>query len=109
MMMPSGRMTWRPCFIGFLLLHGVFTLRLFFVAPVSAMPYCSRLYDGWTLHVFLVWLNFAKSSKLISLCVIFEVQVLDPNRQRPCGKPKVMNTKLVVTAASALWLGLLFL
>ena len=46
---------------------------------------------------------------LSSLLVVFKVLVLDPNRQRPCCKLKVMPPKLVVAVASDLWTGLLFL
>ena len=95
--------------ISCLLLHGVFTLMQFCVDPVLAMPYCSRLVCGWTLHVFLVCIKFTKFSKLSSLLVVFKVLVLDPNRQRPCCKLKVMPPKLVVAVASDLWTGLLFL
>ena len=74
-----------------------------------AMQYCYRLVGGWPLHVFLVWIKFAKFSKLSSLLVTFKVLVLDPNRQRPCGKPKVLTTDLVVAVASEVCTGLLFL
>ena len=80
-----------------------------FVAPVSAMPYCSGLVVMLPLNVFLVWLKFAKISKLSSLLVIFKLLVLDPNRQRPCVKPNVMPPILVVTMSYALWRGLLLL
>ena len=73
------------------------------------MPYYSRLVDGYPLHVVLVLLKFAKYSKLISLLVKFKLLAGEPNRQRPCGKPKVLPPNIVVDLYSALWPGLLFL
>ena len=72
-----------------------------------AMTFFSRLVGGWPLHVFLVWLNFAKFSKLSSLCVTFILLVGYPSHQITCGKPKVLLPNLVVAAALALWPGLL--
>ena len=73
------------------------------------MPYCSRLVDGWPLHVFLFWLKIAKFSKLSSLLVTFKVLLFYPNRQKPCLKPKVLPPNLVVALALDLWPGLLCL
>ena len=108
-MMPSCRMTWGPLLVGCLLLHGVFILIYFCVAPVLAMPYCSRLVGGLPLHVVLVLLEFAKCSKLSSLLVQVKLLVGEPNHQMTCGKPKVIPPNLVVAAAYALWPGLLLL
>ena len=80
-----------------------------FVAPVSDIPYCSSLVGGWPLHVFLVWLKFAKFSKLSSLLVTFMLLVCDPNLQRPCGSPKVMLPDLFVAIALSLWTEFLLL
>ena len=52
MVLPSGRMTWGAFLIVCVLIHGVFTLIWFCVAPVLAIPYCSRLVGGLLLHVF---------------------------------------------------------
>ena len=95
-----GGITWRLFFIGFLLLHGLLTLIQLGVALLSSMPYFYRLVCGYPLHVFLVLLNFYKS---ISLCVTLILIVLDLNRQRPCGRPKVLSPKCLVVVASALW------
>ena len=76
---------------------------------MSAMPYCYRLVGGWPLHVFLVWLESAKFSKLISLCVTFILFLGDPNSQRPCEKPKVLPPNFVTALALDLWTGLLLL
>ena len=73
------------------------------------MLYCSRLVGGSTLHIFLVWLKFAKFYKLSSLCVKFKLLGGYPNHQRPCGNKKVLPTNIVVTVTSDLWPGLLFL
>ena len=73
------------------------------------MPYCSRLVHGLPLHVVLVFLKFAKCSKLSSLLVKFKLLVGDPNHQRPCGRTKVLPLNLVVSMASALCTGLLLL
>ena len=100
MMMTSGRMTWGPLLVGCLLLHGVFTLMYLCVAPVSDMPYCSRLVGRLPLHVFLVLLKFAKCSKLSSLLVQVKLLVGEPNHQMTCGNPKVIPPNLVVAAAS---------
>ena len=67
------------------------------------MPYCSRLVGGLALHVFLVFLEFAKCSKLSSLLVQVKLLVGDPNRQRPCDKPNMLPLNLVVAVASDLW------
>ena len=68
-----------------------------------------RLVGGLPLHVVLAFLKFAKCPKLFSLLVQFKLLVVDPNRHRPCGKPNVLPQNLVVSVASALWPGLLFL
>ena len=78
-MLPSGRMNLGAFVFGCLLIHGLFTLTWFCVAPVSSMPYCSRLVGGLPLHVVLFLLKFAKFSKLSSLLVTFKVLVSDPN------------------------------
>ena len=107
-MMPSGRMTLGTLLVGCLLLHGVFILIYFCVAPVLAMPYCSRLVGGLPIHVVLVLLKFAKCSELSSLLVQVKLLVGDPNHQRNCGNPNVLPPNLIVYVASALWPGLLF-
>ena len=73
------------------------------------MLYFSRLVGRCLLHVLLVWIRFAKISKLSSLCVTFILLVGGHNRQRPCGKPNVIPPDLVVAVDPALWPGLLFL
>ena len=73
------------------------------------MPYCYRLVGGLPLYVVLVFLKFAKCSNLSPLLVKFKLIVGDLNRQRPCGRPKVLTPNLVVDVASALWPGFLFL
>ena len=108
-MLPSGRMTWGLLLIFLLLLHGVFNLMYFCVDPVSAMPYCSRLVGGLPLHLVLVLLKFAKCSKLSSSLVKFKLLVGYPNHQRPCVRPKVLPTNIVVALDSALCPSLLFL
>ena len=91
--------TWGLFVISFLLLHGLLTLIQLWVALVSSMPYFYRLVCGYPLHVFLFLLNFYKLS---SLCFTLILIVLDPSRQRPCGRPKVLPTNLVVAFALAL-------
>ena len=76
---------------------------------MSAMPYCSRLVDGWLLHVFLVWVKFAKFYKLCSLCITFILIIEEPNLQRLYGKSKVLTPNLDVAVDSDLWPGLLLL
>ena len=76
---------------------------------MSAIPHYSRLVCGWPLHVFLVWLSFAKFYKLSSLCVTFMVLLGVPNRHRLYVRTKVLPTDLVVEVASALWPGFLIL
>ena len=98
-----------PLMIGCLLLHGVFTLMWFYVDPVFVMPYCYSLVGGLPLRAVLVFLKFAKFSKLSSLLVPFKLLVGVPNRHRPCNKPNVLSPNLVVAVASALRTGLLFL
>ena len=107
MILPSGRMTWGDFVIGCLLLHGLFTLMYFCVAPMLAMPYCSRIVGGLLLHVLLVLLKFAKFSKLSSLLVTFKLLVGEPRHERPCGNTNVLNPILVIAVAYALWTGLL--
>ena len=109
MVLMPGRITLGEFVIGYLLLHGLFTLMWFSVAPVSAIPYCSRLVGGWLLHVFLVWLKFAKFSKLSSFFVAFKLLVLDPNSQRPCDNTEVLPPNLAVALTLDLWYGLLLL
>ena len=67
---------------------------------MSAMPYLSRWFGGYPLHIFLVLL---KCSKLSSLCVMLLLQVLDPNHEMPCGRKNVLPSKLVVAVDLALW------
>ena len=74
-----------------------------------AIPYCYRLVDGLPCHVVLILLEFAKCSKLNSLSVKFKLLVGDPNRQRLCGRPKVLLPNLFFAVDPALWPGLLFL
>ena len=74
---------------------------------MSAMPYCSMLFDWLPLHLVLVLLKFAKCSKLSSLLVQFKLIVGYTNRQKPFGRPKVLPPNLVSTVASAFCPGLL--
>ena len=76
---------------------------------MSDILYLYRLVGGLPLHLVLVLLNFAKCSKLRSLLDKLKLLVVEPNRQRPCGKLNVLPPNLVVSVASALWPGLLFL
>ena len=94
-----GSITWRLFVIDSLLLHGLLTLMQLWVALVSSMAYFYRLVCGYPLHVFLVLLNF---SKLSSLCVTLILILLDPDCQRPCGRPKSLSPKFLVAVASAL-------
>ena len=66
------------------------------------MMYYSRLVGEWPLHIFLVWQNVSKFSKLSSLLITFILLAGDPNRQRPRGKPKVLPPDLVVVESSDL-------
>ena len=109
MMLPLCRMNWGPLLIFCLLIHGVLNLMYFYVAPVLAMTYCSRLVGGLLLHVVLVLLEFAKCSKLSSLLDKFKVLVGGPNRKRLCGKTNMLPPNTAVAVASTLWTGLLFL
>ena len=63
------------------------------------MPKLSRLVGWLPLHAFLFLLSFYKlrSSSLTLLLL-----VSDPNRQRPCGSPKVPDSILVVAVALTL-------
>ena len=90
---------WGLFVIGFLLLHRLLILMQLWTPLVSSMTYFYRLVCGYPLHVFLVLLNFSKS---ISICVTLILIVLDPNRQRPCGRPKVLSPKFLVAVALAL-------
>ena len=69
------------------------------VALVLSMTHFYRLVCGYPLHVFLVLLNF---SKLSSLCVTLILILLDPDCQRPCGRPKALSPKFLVAVASDL-------
>ena len=109
MMLPSGSMNWGPLLIGCLLLHGLFTLIFLCVAPLSAMPYCSRLVGGLPLHAVLVFPKLATFSKLSSLLVPFKLLVGNHSHQKTCGKPDMLPPILIVAVASALWPGILFL
>ena len=91
--------TWGLFVIGFLLLHRLLTLVQLWFALVLSMTYFYRLVCGYPLHVFLVLLNF---SKLSSLCVTLILILLDPDCQRPCGRPKALSPKFLVAVASAL-------
>ena len=108
-MLPLCRMNWGPLLIFCLLIHGVLNLMYFYVAPVLAMTYCSRLVGGLLLHVVLVLLEFAKCSKLSSLLDKFKVLVGGPNRKRLCGKTNMLPPNTAVAVASTLWTGLLLL
>ena len=70
------------------------------------MKYWSGLVGGLTLHVVLVFLKFAKCSKLSLLLVSFKLLVGDPDRQRPYGKPTFLPPNLVASVAYSLYPGL---
>ena len=72
------------------------------------MLHCSVLVGGLPLHVVLVLLTFSKYYKLSSFLVEFKLLVGESNRQRPCGRPKLLPPNIVVSVASAMWPGLLF-